>query len=167
VGFACPLRSALRVWLPSRRLAPFGPVPALFHAGGAPGILPSERSPLGRHPLRFRSGLTHLPFFQPVMPRLAPGPVRLAAVPGSRSSRESLAIGHVFSATAAGCSHGIHSSRAFRRRPCLGFRPSSSRVLSSALKYSAGACTSEYRSASTWPRPLSTPKRARRTGQPS
>jgi hypothetical protein len=44
-GFACPLRSARRVWLPSRRFTPFEPGPALFRAGGAPGIHPSEPSP--------------------------------------------------------------------------------------------------------------------------
>jgi hypothetical protein len=49
-GFACPLRSALRVWLPSRRFPPFEPLPALFRAGSAPGIHPSELSPLERHP---------------------------------------------------------------------------------------------------------------------
>jgi len=49
-GFACPLRSAPRVWLPSRRLAPRSPAPALFHADSAPGIRPSELSPRGRYP---------------------------------------------------------------------------------------------------------------------
>jgi hypothetical protein len=47
---ACPLRSVLRVWVPSRRFSPFGAVPALFNAGGAHGIRPSELSPLGRFP---------------------------------------------------------------------------------------------------------------------
>jgi hypothetical protein len=49
-GFACPLRSALRVWLPSRRFTPFEPLPVLFHTGGAHGITPSKRSPLARYP---------------------------------------------------------------------------------------------------------------------
>jgi hypothetical protein len=49
-GFACPLRSALRVWLPSRRLSPFESLPVLFRTGGAPGIPPSELSPLERSP---------------------------------------------------------------------------------------------------------------------
>ena len=49
-GFPCPLRSALRVWLPSRRFTPFEPLPVLFHTGGAPGIPPSELSPLKRYP---------------------------------------------------------------------------------------------------------------------
>jgi hypothetical protein len=49
-----PLRSALRVWLPSRRFFPFEPGPALFRAGSAPGVRPSELSPLKRCPRRFR-----------------------------------------------------------------------------------------------------------------
>jgi hypothetical protein len=49
-GFACPLRSALRVWPPSRRFPPFEPLPALFRAGGAHGIHPSEHSPPKRYP---------------------------------------------------------------------------------------------------------------------
>jgi len=50
-----PLRSARRVWLPSRRLTPSEPVPALFRAGSALGIRPSELSPLGRYPPSFRA----------------------------------------------------------------------------------------------------------------
>jgi hypothetical protein len=49
-GFAFPLRSALRVWSPSRRFPPREPVPALFRAGGAPGIRPSELTPPARYP---------------------------------------------------------------------------------------------------------------------
>jgi hypothetical protein len=49
-----PLSFACRVWLPSWRLTPSEPVPALFHAGGAHGIHPSELSPHGRYPPRFR-----------------------------------------------------------------------------------------------------------------
>ena len=53
-GFTCPLRSALRVWLPSRRFPPFDPAPAFSHTGCAPGIHPSELSPPGRPSVRFR-----------------------------------------------------------------------------------------------------------------
>jgi hypothetical protein len=53
-GLARPLRSAFRVWLPSWRLAPFDPVPVLFHTGGAHGIHPSKRSPLERYPGDYR-----------------------------------------------------------------------------------------------------------------
>jgi hypothetical protein len=54
-GFACPLRSALRVWLPSRRFPPFDPAPAFFHTGCAPGIHPLELSPPGKPSVRFRT----------------------------------------------------------------------------------------------------------------
>jgi hypothetical protein len=48
-GSARPLRSALGVWSPPRRLPPFKPLPVLFHTGGAPGIAPSELSPPARY----------------------------------------------------------------------------------------------------------------------
>jgi hypothetical protein len=49
-GLPRPLRSGLRVWPPSRRLTPSEPLPALFRAGGAHGIRPSELSPPARYP---------------------------------------------------------------------------------------------------------------------
>jgi len=67
-GFACPLRSVLRVWLPSRRLTPSEPLPVFFRTGGALGIRPSELPPLGRYPPRFRGGRTHVPFHPSVFP---------------------------------------------------------------------------------------------------
>jgi hypothetical protein len=39
-----PLCFASRVWLPSWRLAPFGPWPVLFHTGSTHGIHPSKSS---------------------------------------------------------------------------------------------------------------------------
>jgi hypothetical protein len=152
-GFACPLRSALRVWLPSRRFPPFEPVPALFHAGSAHGILPSELSPPGRHPQRSHRRLTHLPFPRSVTSGHTPGSAQPIAVPGLSSSRESLTTEHVFSASAAGCSLGIHSSRAFGWVPCPGFIPGSSHVLGTGQGKLGRTCTSECRSTSTWPRP--------------
>jgi hypothetical protein len=47
-GVPSPLRSACRVWLPSARFSPAESGPALFHAGSARGIRPSERSPATR-----------------------------------------------------------------------------------------------------------------------
>lgn len=44
-GFHVPLRSACRVWLPSGRLTPSEPAPALFRAGSALGIAPFEAFP--------------------------------------------------------------------------------------------------------------------------
>jgi len=49
-GFADPLRSAFRVWLPSWRLTPCDALPVLFRTGSARGIHPSEVSPPGRFP---------------------------------------------------------------------------------------------------------------------
>jgi hypothetical protein len=48
--FQSPLRSAFRVWLPSWRVSLAETGPALFRAGGARGIRPSELSP----PMRWR-----------------------------------------------------------------------------------------------------------------
>jgi hypothetical protein len=47
--FHVPIRSTFRVWLPSWRLTPSEPLPALFHARSALGITPSELSPPGRY----------------------------------------------------------------------------------------------------------------------
>jgi hypothetical protein len=130
---AYPLRSARRVWLPSRRLTPSEPLPVLFHTGGALGIFPSELSPLARLPKRFRIGRTHLPFSPALLPPPEGfGPARRASVSGLRPLRESLANGHGISTPNAGCSLGFYPSRAFRWEPCLGFRPGSSHVLGAA-----------------------------------
>jgi hypothetical protein len=48
-GLPRPPSSAFRVWLPSSRLTPSKPAPALFHAGSALGIHPSELTPLTRY----------------------------------------------------------------------------------------------------------------------
>jgi hypothetical protein len=52
-GLPRPLRSALRVWLPSRRFSPPGSAPALFHADSAPGIPPSGACPSRKAPKTF------------------------------------------------------------------------------------------------------------------
>jgi hypothetical protein len=44
----CPAPSVLRVWLPSRRFSPSIALPALFRAGSAHGVYPSEHSPRSR-----------------------------------------------------------------------------------------------------------------------
>jgi hypothetical protein len=126
-----PLRSVLRVWLPSRRLTPAGPLPALFRAGGAHGIRPSELFPPGRYPPVSRSeGPTYR--FTCRYSRLAEanwaGPtgrgswaLTLPEVPCGRAG---------FSTPTAGGSHGLHPSRVCQRTPCSGFHPSSSHALS-------------------------------------
>jgi len=63
-GFACPPPSVIRVWLPSRRLAPSRTWPALFHAGSAYGVFPSERSPRPRFPGVIRRFPPRLPLSQ-------------------------------------------------------------------------------------------------------
>jgi hypothetical protein len=124
-----PLRSALRVSRPSRRLTPSEPVPVLFRTGGAPGIRPAELSPLGRFPLRFRNEWTHVPF----NPSVIPPPKRWAG-PTDRGfwafTRPGVPGGqNMISAPTAGCSLGLHPLRAVRLRPCPGFRPDSSHAL--------------------------------------
>jgi hypothetical protein len=128
-GFACPLRYARRVWLPSRRFTPFEPVSALFHADSAHGIHPSELSPHARYPTRYRSeGPTYRSSCRCSRCR-STEPARQAAVPGLYPLRESLAAADVFSIAAAGCSHGFHPSRVHPQKPWPGFRPTSSPAL--------------------------------------
>jgi hypothetical protein len=67
-GFAFPLRSAFRVWLPSWRFPPFGPVPVLFRTGSAHGIHPSEHVAHAEASGALPPGLSHLPFGPLVIP---------------------------------------------------------------------------------------------------
>jgi len=93
-GIPSPLRSAFRVWLPSSRLSPAESGPALFHAGSARGICPSERSPSARSSERFRPIRTHLPFRTVgKRPARSGGLARRAAASGVRPVPESLATG--------------------------------------------------------------------------
>jgi len=129
-----PLRSVHRVWLPSRRLSPAGPLSALFHADGALGIRPSERFPPGRYPPVSRSeGPTY---------RFTYRHSRFAeadwAGPTGRGSW-ALTLPEVpcgqagFSTPAAGGSLGLHPSRACQRALCTGLHPCSSHALSENL----------------------------------
>lgn len=90
-ALAHPPRSALRVWLPPRRLTPFGALPVLFQPGGALGIPPSELSPPARSPAV--SGRRHPLTVSPSghSRRVSGWPAHWAAVPGLWPSRESLA----------------------------------------------------------------------------
>ena len=72
-GLPHPLRSALRVWLPSRRFAPPKPAPALFHADSTPGIQPFEVFPSRKVSRAFP-------------PAMHPRAVSPAAVPSDESS---------------------------------------------------------------------------------
>jgi hypothetical protein len=86
-----PLRSALRVWLPSRRFTPSEPVPAFFHAGGALGIRPSELSPRGRYSVRFHTEEPTYRLTSRCSRRRSDGPAQRAPVSGLCPFRESLA----------------------------------------------------------------------------
>jgi hypothetical protein len=126
---ACPLGPVLRVWLPSRRFTPFDSLPALFRAGGARGVHPSELPPHGRLAERYRSDGPTYRFVSRFSRCRGNGTARKAAVSGFSPFREFLAAGRVFSTTTAGCSLGFDPSRARGRRPSPGFRRKPSRTL--------------------------------------
>jgi len=115
-GFACPLRSVFRVWLPSWRLTPCDPQPVLFHTGSAPGIHPSELDlPAGIR--TFPPGSTHLPLAcRCSHPRqVGVRPARQASVSGLYPCRQfRIAIGG-FSTATVGSSLGVYPSRACRK----------------------------------------------------
>jgi hypothetical protein len=106
-GLPNPLRSALRVWLPSRRLTPSEPAPVLFRTDSALGIYPSELSPSTRYPVRFRPEAPTYRFSCRCYRRRDDGPARQAAVPGLQPLRKSLAAGRGISTSTAGCSLGF------------------------------------------------------------
>jgi hypothetical protein len=127
--FACLLRSAFRVWLPSWRFTPFESLSVFFHTDGAHGIHPSETFPFGRssgcyHPMRPTYRLA-----KRYSRRRSAGPAREASVPGFLPFRRSLTIGRFFRPPIAGASHGVHPSRVFQQKPWSGFRPTSSLAL--------------------------------------
>jgi hypothetical protein len=113
----CPLRSAFRVWLPSWRLSPFGPLPVLFRTGGAHGIRPSELPPPARSPrCRHREAPTYR-FARRCFGRGDDRPARQAAVSGLCPLRASLTTKRSVSTPAAGCSPGLPPSEALSREP--------------------------------------------------
>jgi hypothetical protein len=115
-GFAYPLRSALRVWLPSRRFSPFDPAPVFFHTGCAPGIPPSELSPSEKPSVRFRVDAPTYRLLPQVKPPTEAGgrPCRPRFL--GLSSRKSLATGRGFSTSTAGGSPGVAPSRVRSRQ---------------------------------------------------
>ena len=124
-----PLRSALRVWRPSRRFTPSEPLPGLFHTGGALGIRPSELPPPDRYPERFRPEAPTYRSTHRCSRRRSGGPAQrargfwalaLSRVPGGRRG---------VSTPTAGCSLGLHPSRVYRKRPGPGSHPNSSLAL--------------------------------------
>jgi hypothetical protein len=155
-GFTCPLRSALRVWSPSRRFSPFDPAPVFFHTGCAPGIHPSEHSPPGRSSVRYRTGEPHVPFLPQVKPPTEAGGrpcgPRFLGLP----FRKSLATGRGFSTSTAGGSPGVFPSRVRSRQPGPGSRPISSPALRRTAVSRDATGAPESRSAAaclrSWPR---------------
>ena len=106
----CPLRSVLRVWLPSRRFTPSKALPVLFHTGGTHGIHPSKLSPPARYPSV--SAWKGPPVVYPSdIPPPKRRPARTGPTSGLRPLLESLANYLVISAAAAGCSLGFSKRR--------------------------------------------------------
>jgi hypothetical protein len=135
-GLPCPLRSALRVWLPSRRFAP-----SKVRAGLISYRQRSWDSPCGASSSRkvsgaFLPGSTHMPFFPSVFPSAgADRPAQRAAASGLLPFRESLTTRRGVSASIAGGSLGLHPSKAYRQRPGPGFHPNSSHTLRCSKSY--------------------------------
>jgi hypothetical protein len=144
-GFAGPLRSALRVWLPSRRFPPFSPAPVLFRTGSAPGIHSSEPSPHeGRSIVSFRPD----PPTVSAQPHARGRDELGAPVSGLCSLRESLANRNGVSAAAAGCSLEFRPFQGDQARTLVGIPPN---LLLRAWRGNgiapSTACTIEFRSA--------------------
>ncbi len=148
-----PLRSALRVWLPSRRLTPFEALPVLFRTGGAPGIPPSELSPLERcasvstraDPLAVSPGVAPSAEAsgRTAGPRLLGfDPFESPLRPDARLTRRPPAA-----------PLGFAPSRVFRRTRRPGFRPDSSHALRGAEPKELSASATEYQTAFAWPDP--------------
>jgi hypothetical protein len=166
-GFACPLCSVLRVWLPSRRFTPFEPLPVLFRTGGAPGISPSKRSPLERwsgvsaqpDPLTVSlSVLLDVKSSRPVEPRFLgfspfESPWRTNALLTRRPLDAPL---------------GFTPSRVFQREPCSRFRPNSFLALGSMRPEGTHSTrASKYQSTPAWHLPMRRTGRTCRKTQPS
>jgi hypothetical protein len=148
-----PLRSALRVWLPSRRLTPFEALPVLFRTGGAPGISPSELSPLERC-----AGLSTRADPLAVLPGVAPsaeasgrttGPRLLGFHPFESPLRPNARLTRQPPATPL----GFDPSRVFRRTRRPGFRPDSSHALDEAEPKELSAGATKYQTTFAWPDP--------------
>lgn len=129
---ALPTRvcSALRVWLPSRRLAPSAPGPNVFQIGSAPGIHPSELSPRVAVPARLRADGPAYRWACRLSRRpKAKGRPRKPSVSGlSPASRAPDARSGISAATAGG-SLGFRLSKACRRVRLPEFRRAFSFVL--------------------------------------
>jgi hypothetical protein len=133
-------------------------VPVLFRTGSAHGIHPSERSPSGRLPRRFRRDeptyRLSCPFTSTEVPD-RPGRPRFL---GSYLP-EVPCVRWFFKPTHAGSSLGFHPSRAIPREPCTGISPGllsrASQTREQDARINLTACTEstgapESRSALAW-----------------
>jgi len=150
-GLASPVRSAFRVWLPSWRLSPFEPLPALFRADSAPGIYPSELRTSQKVSRTFPPGRTHVPFRLPVYPPpKRPGRPGRPRFLGFAPSGSPAPHGMCLASRSAGCSLGFCPSRVSSRNDGQPFsRPPLTRFADPAVAGSAGAPECH----STLPRP--------------
>jgi hypothetical protein len=114
-GIPSPLRSALRVWIPSRRFSPFAILPVMFRTGRAHGIRPSELFPSVRYCRRFRRQEPTCRFALRYSCHRSGKPARRAAAPRLCPARKSLAYGCGISASAAGGSRGLGPSEVRQR----------------------------------------------------
>lgn len=127
-GLPRPLRSARRVWLPSRRFAPSTAWSALFHADSAREVRPSEfaRPPGAR---AFPHARAHMPFAHPVSPAASGGPDRVSATSGLSPRGRRRAGDTAVRVSRAGNSLGFFPARVTRRRAWNGVYRSSSHAL--------------------------------------
>jgi hypothetical protein len=162
-----PLRSALRVWLPSRRLTPSEPVPGLFRPGGAHGIRPSEPSPLKRYPPLSRANGPTYRLTRRCFRRRGrwTGPtsagfwaLTLSRVPGGLAG---------FNSPTTGCSLGFCPSRAKPAKAWPGTSPGLlPRAFRPPISRPAPRGASEFQSTLASPQPLQTASRLKWVGQP-
>jgi hypothetical protein len=130
-GLPHPLRSALRVSLPSRRFAPPGSWPTIFQVGSAPGIPPFGGFPSRKVPSRFPP---------PTNPRAVQSAVAPSGEPSGRTDGPRLPGLIPFESASPSVrrlaeSHGRHLPWAFilykalHRTPSPSFRPESPHAL--------------------------------------
>jgi hypothetical protein len=129
--------SALRVWSPSRRLAPSATLSALFQTNSAFRVLPSEPSPRDRSNMRCPHATPRLPL-----------PLESKTADPKINNRRDSALGYRVLPFAsplpcagglarrdAGCSLGLSPSQGFHCRSWQTFRPASPHALGSPHGY--------------------------------
>lgn len=118
-GLPRPLRSARRVWLPSRRLTPSAAWSALFHADSAREVRPSELS-RSQGARASPHAQAHLPFAHPVSPAASGGPDRVSATSGLVPRHRRPAHDTAVRVSRTGNSLGLFPAKVTQRRPRSG-----------------------------------------------